>query len=131
METFGLIGDIAGALLRISTGKGATPLIAQLRTLVPIFENVVTNTTAAFGPALIDALGNLLRLFGQIAGSNGPLIQMVKLIGLIAGGLADLLGSTPALRSMTTSFIGLYGAAKALRSCSVRSWLGRSCSRRR
>jgi 3D (Asp-Asp-Asp) domain-containing protein len=114
METFGLIGDIAGALLRISTGKGATPLIAQLRTLVPIFEQVVTNTTAAFGPALIDALGNLLRLFGQIAGSNGPLIQMVKLIGLLAGGLADLLGSTPALRSMTTSFIGLYGAAKAL-----------------
>jgi hypothetical protein len=114
LETFGLIGDIAGALLRISTGKGATPLIAQLRTLVPIFEQVVTSTTAAFGPALIDALGNLLRLFGQIAGANGPLIQMVKLIGLIAGGLADLLGSTPALRSMTTSFIGLYGAAKAL-----------------
>jgi hypothetical protein len=114
MQLFGLIGDISGALLRISTGKGASPLIKQMRTLVPIFENVVTSTTAAFGPALIDALGNLLRLFGQIAGSNGPLVMTVKLIGAIAGALAGVLGHNSTLRSMTVSFIGLYGAVKAL-----------------
>jgi hypothetical protein len=114
MEVAGLIGDLGAAFLRISQGTGATGLIVQLRSLVPILENVITSTTAAFGPALIDALGNVLRLFGLIAGSSGPLVQLVRLIGLIAGGLADMLQASPALNSMTVSFIGLYGSAKAL-----------------
>jgi hypothetical protein len=77
LQIVGLIGDIGGALLRISQGKGASALVAQFRTLVPVLENVVTSTTAAFGPALIDALGNVLRLFGLLAGSSGPLVQLV------------------------------------------------------
>jgi hypothetical protein len=114
LQIVGLIGDIGGALLRISQGKGASTLVAQLRTLVPVLENVVTSTTAAFGPALIDALGNVLRLFGLLAGSSGPLVQLVRLIGLIAAGLTALLTSVPGLNSMTVSFIGLYGTVKAL-----------------
>jgi hypothetical protein len=114
LQIVGLIGDIGGALLRISQGKGASALVAQLRTLVPVLESVVVNTTAAFGPALIDALGNVLRLFGLLAGSSGPLVQLVRLIGLIAGGLTALLTSVPGLNSMTVSFIGLYGTVKAL-----------------
>jgi phage-related protein len=108
----GLIGDIGGAFLRLSQGEGATALVNQLRGLVPVLENVISSTTAAFGPALIDALGNVLRLFGQLAGSSGPLVVMVRLIGLIAGALADLLSSNPALNSMVVSFIGLYGVLK-------------------
>jgi hypothetical protein len=114
LQIVGLIGDIGGALLRISQGKGASALVAQLRTLVPVLENVVTSTTAAFGPALIDALGNVLRLFGLLAGSSGPLVQLVRLIGLIAAGLTALLTSVPGLNSMTVTFIGLYGSVKAL-----------------
>jgi hypothetical protein len=123
MQTFGLIGDIAGALLRISTGKGATPLIAvadarpDLRERRDLHDRGVrpgVDRRAREPAAAVRADRRLQRPADPDGQADRP----------IAGGLADLLGTTPALSSMTVSFIGLYGAVKALRSCSGRSWQG-------
>jgi hypothetical protein len=87
MQLGGLVGDLGGAFLRLSQGDATGPLIEQMRTLVPILESVIANTTSAFGPTLIDSLGQILTLFGDIAGSNGPLIVFVGIIGSRPAGL--------------------------------------------
>lgn len=111
----GLVGDLVGAFLRLSKpNEQATQLFNQLRKMVPILENVIKTTTAALGPALLDAITNLVRLFGQLAGTSGPLTNLVKLIGLLAGGLASLLENSPAVNHMTVSMIGLYGVMKPM-----------------
>jgi murein DD-endopeptidase MepM/ murein hydrolase activator NlpD len=115
MAMAGLIGDIGGALLRLSRpGRESTDLFQRLRELVPVLENVVATTTAAFGPVFIDALINVVRLFGALAGTSGPLNVFVQIIGLLAGGLADLLSSSPALNTMVVSMVGFAGVIKAL-----------------
>lgn len=115
MQMAGLVGDLGKALLQLSQpGKQSTGLIVQLRSLVPLIQNVLATTTASLGPALIDALGNILRVFASLAGTSGPLVLMVKLIGAIAGVLASLLQNNPALNTMAVSMFGLYGAVKAL-----------------
>lgn len=110
---FGLLEDVGAALLRLSAPTSlTTDLINQMRTLVPIFEQVIANTTAALGPALIVAIGNIARLVGVFAGASGPLTLYVQLIGALAGAFATLLESTPGLSYMVVTTLGFVSVAK-------------------
>lgn len=111
---FGLLGDLGGALLRLSAPTPlTTDLINQMRTLVPIFERVIAVTTAALGPALIEAIGNIARLIGVFAGAHGPLTLYVQTIGFLAGALATLLEKTPGLSAMVVTLVGFKAVLAA------------------
>lgn len=114
MQIGGLFGDLARALVRISAGAGASKMVEDLRRVVPVLEQLIAGTTAAFGPAVIAALTNIARLIGQLAGSSGPLVLVVQAISALAGALADLLQSSPLLTQMTVVFLGLGSAWKIL-----------------
>jgi hypothetical protein len=111
-----LIRDVVKAFGVLSTGSQIAPLISMIRTqLLPVFTQLVGSTTAAFGPALISAVGNIGRLFGSLAGSSGPLVVFVRLIGGAAGALANITSKNPGLQAMVISFAGLAGVIKAVR----------------
>lgn len=111
-----LVRDVAGAFLRLSTSADVAPILRQVRTeLLPVFEEVVSATTRSFGPTLIDALVNITRLFGALAGTSGPLTVFVQTIGKAAGALADLLQNNPALQTMVVTIGGAAGVLKAMR----------------
>lgn len=104
-ETAGLIGDIVGAMLRLSAQPGFAGMVRQLRDLVPVVEKVTAEMSKAFGPAVISTLSSLVRLFGTLAGSAGPLTIFVRTIGSLADGFRFLVEKLPGLKQ------GLYGAA--------------------
>lgn len=114
-EMAGLVGDLGGAFLRLSRPTGATTgMIGQLRELVPVLESVISSTSAAFAPAFIESLTQVVRLLGELAGTSGPLTLFVQAIGLLAGALADLLASSPALNQMLVFGLGLKSVWGAL-----------------
>lgn len=113
-ETAGLIADVGKAFLRLGTGEGVEDLIRSTRTLVPVLEDVIATTTTAFGPALIDALRNVLILVGDLAGSSGPLTLFVRTLDFMARVLHTLFETIPGTRQVTVSLLGLAGVLKAL-----------------
>jgi hypothetical protein len=125
-----LIRDAAAALGRLSAidprQTGLLRLVRDLRTRVlPIFEAVGESAAKNFGPVLTDALISIARLFGNLAGENGPLIVFVRTIGNMAGNLADLLEEHPGLRSFVFTMAGLVGIMKALSFAGAVSGLSR------
>lgn len=111
-----LARDATKAFFRLGQGDGVAPLLRQIRTqLLPVLENVVGSTTKAFGPHLINALVQVTRLFGALAGSSGPLTLFVDTVATAAKVLADLLGQNPALQSMVVTFGSMAAIAKALK----------------
>jgi phage-related protein len=115
-EVAGLVGDVVAAFLRLSKPrKETTMLISKLRELVPILESLISGTTTALAPALIDAAANLARVLAIFIGSSGPLVHFVRLIGVLAGALADLLEKNPQLQTMAVTFVGLLGVMKLMK----------------
>lgn len=85
-----LLHDITVDFFKLggSTSGVTTDLIQKLRTeVLPVFVHLTKVTTKAFGPALIDAIVQLAKLFGHMAGATGPLTLFVKGITLAAKGL--------------------------------------------
>lgn len=111
-----LLRDAGAAFIRLGNQPGVQRLIQAVRTdLVPALENVIGSTTKAFGPVLIDALTNLVRLFEQLAGSNGPLTMFVKFLGQGAGALASLVQNVPLLQPLLVTFAGMAAIMKTLK----------------
>lgn len=113
-ETVGLVSDLTKAFLRIGTGEGVTKLVASTRTLVPVLESVIASTTTAFGPALVDTLRSVVVLFGDLAGTSGPLTVYVRTLGLMADVLHELLTTVPGLKLLVVSMVGLHAVSKSL-----------------
>ncbi|HEU4657898.1 MAG TPA: hypothetical protein VFR97_10245, partial [Capillimicrobium sp.] len=100
---------------RLGRGDQVAPLLEKIRTeLLPVVEEVVDNTTEAFGPALIDTLVEVLELFGTMVSEGGPLVEAVELVGAIAGKINDLIDRFPALGDAVGTIVALGGLAKAL-----------------
>ena len=115
LEITGLIGDIGGAILRLSRPTSGTGgLIAMFRPLVPLLEQVVKSTTSAFGPVLVGALANLLRVAAALAGTSGPLTLLVQAISAVAGAFAKLLNTVPGLNVAVVSILGFISVTKIL-----------------
>jgi hypothetical protein len=113
-EAAGLIGDVAMAMGRIGVGAtgGLAPMIARLRELVPIIEQIVAGTTAAFGPVLVDMLVAVVQAFAPLAGSSGPLILMVQGFTLIARAIAWVTTNVPGAATAITTLAGAITVAK-------------------
>lgn len=114
-QILGLFGDVASALGRLAQpGPGTSQMVASFREMVPVLQQVIASTTAAFGPVVINALTQIVRLIGQLAGASGPLTLTVRAIGLMAEGLADMLQAAPGLSMMIVSVTGLMASWKLL-----------------
>lgn len=110
-----LVGDVVKAFFRLGNQPGVESLIRIVRTeLLPVIENVVATTTKAFGPSLVRALANIFKLFGSLAGTNGPLTTFVRIVGEAAGALARLIKNNPALQSTLITLAGGAAVLKAM-----------------
>jgi hypothetical protein len=114
-EAAGLIHDLTTMSFRLGQGDHVAPLIRDVREeLLPVLEQVVQNTTEAFGPHLIDLLVNVAKLFGDVAGSSGPLTSFVDLMSDGAEATHELLQDVPGLKTIVVSLAGAAGVLKAL-----------------
>ncbi len=111
-----LVGDLGAAFLRLSNDKGFFTLTHSIRTeLVPVLEEVVGNTTQAFGPHLVSALVQIAKLFGHIAGSSGPLVGFVDGIGGVVSVINTLLDTLPGLNGFVVTLAGAVAVSKAMK----------------
>jgi hypothetical protein len=116
-EAAGLVGDVAKAFGKLGGGSDTlTPLIKAVRKdLLPALVQVVQSTSSAFGPVLIEALTNFVKLFGSLAGTSGPLNIFVGTLSAFAGVLNTLLQSNPLVHDMAVQFIGLMAVMKGVK----------------
>jgi hypothetical protein len=111
-----LLVDVAKTFGRLGNGEQVAPLIHTIRTkLLPVLEQVVSNTTTAFGPVFLNAVTQALILFSHISGSSGPLVQFTKILGSILTDINHLIGRIPAIGTALSAVIALGGIAKALK----------------
>ena len=115
-QTAGLIGDLAQAWARIGaiTAPTVAPMLAQLRTLVPVIEQVVTATTMAFGPAVVDLIVALASALQPIAGSSGPLLMLVQGLTLLARGFTWVVQNVPGASAVISTLAGTIAVLRAL-----------------
>ena len=111
-----LLRDAGGAFLRLSTGRGSVLMTRELRTeLLPVLEQVIGNTTIAFGPHLVAMLVEVTQLFGHLAGSSGPLTAFVDGLTTGAEAVNFLLERVPGLEGLVVTLAGAVAVSKALK----------------
>jgi hypothetical protein len=110
-----LLRDLTGIFFRLGSGNQLTPLLRQIRIeLLPVLEQMVATTTAAFGPALVDLLVQVGRAFGSIAGASGPLVVFVDALTMIVDLFADLITSSPQVQQLFVTLAGAFAVMKAV-----------------
>lgn len=115
MESGRLVRDIGKAFIELANQPGVEILIRAIRTqLLPALTEIVKGTTAAFGPALVNALTQVTRLLGAFVGSSGPLVVMVQTLGAMAGALATIIEKVPGLQQLLVAVAGVAAVSKAL-----------------
>lgn len=118
-----LVRDIVKAFFELGSSQGMgtiTELLHQVRVeLLPVFTELLETTSETFGPHLIEALTQVTRLFGQLAGASGPLTLYVDALTGASKFTSDLLEANPGLRAMLVNFIGLAGIIKAIKWAGV------------
>lgn len=121
-----LVGDLVKAFFTLGQSSGFTELVHQLRTqLLPVLEQTVASTTAAFGPHLVAALTQVLKLIATMSGSTGPLTIFVDVLGRMAQVLNFLFKQSPFLKSTVMDFMAIGGIIKALSFASAISGVGK------
>ena len=111
-----LISDMVEEFFKLAQTPGLTQLIHKLRVdLLPVLVDATAETTAAFGPHLVDLLVQLGQTFATFAGSSGPLVHFVDMLTEALKVLNDLLDSNDALKTLAVSFVGLAGIVKAIK----------------
>lgn len=108
-----LLGDVVKMFFKLGEDAHLKPLLHQIRKdLLPAVESLLSTTTKTFGPSLIDAITNVVRLFEQLAGVAGPIKIMVDTIGFLAGGLADLMDQNSAVKTFVSTIITGFAVIK-------------------
>lgn len=119
-----LLDDVVEAWLRLGANEGTADLIRQLRVeLLPVLEDILQNTTAAFGPELIDAVVAAARLLGELSESGGPLVTFLDVLGRIADALSWILDTFPQIKTAVAALAVGAGVYKALQLAAAVSGL--------
>lgn len=119
-EVARLVRDVAAAFLRVSQDEGFADLVRMLRVdLLPVLEQVVRATSAAFGPALIGLLREVGQLFLSVAGASGPLVAFVDGLTNIAEALGWVIKSVPGVRELVVALAGVAGVMKAIQFATI------------
>jgi hypothetical protein len=123
-----LLRDVTGALLDLSNvgagQNGLVDFVRRIRTeVLPIFQETAKGSAAAFGPVLQDAIINLLKLFAELGGPNGPLVVLARTIGTVAGAFASLLSEHPAIKELVLTLTGILTWSKLLAATGIIGFL--------
>ena len=114
LEFFRLIGDIGKALFTLSSDEGLAPLFAQIRTqLLPVFLELLNTVSGPLGSALIDMATEGLRLFVQLAGTSGPLFQLIEALTGVFRVVGTLIDRVPGLDRFIMLLMTAGGAVRA------------------
>lgn len=93
-QVLGLTKDLIKALANMSNRQDFAPLIAQIRTdLLPIFDDFTASLGNDFGPAVVIALGALLKFLTFM--SSSPLVGLVMTLARGVDMLASFLLALP------------------------------------
>lgn len=115
-----LVSDIVKSFFELGDGEGMESiqhLLHQLRVeLLPIFTEVTKETTASFGPHLVELLTNVLGLFGRLSGGSGPLTLYVDTLSAAAKITNTLLDTVPGFRGIATNLLGLAAVMKTVQT---------------
>jgi hypothetical protein len=112
-----LLVDLTKAFFRLQNGSRGvlTQMLKQMRTqLLPVLVELISSTTKAFGPHLVDLLTNVAKLVGSLAGTSGPLNVFVQTLNLMAKTLNWLIKNIPGFQTLVITLGGLIGVSKAL-----------------
>jgi hypothetical protein len=111
-----LIKDVGGAFLSLSNGEGFYTLTHEVRTqLVPVFKELLEGTTKALGPALIQGLVQLGKLFGSLGGASGPLVLFVENVTRLLSVINSLVQNVPGMKTLLVTIGGLVAVSKAMK----------------
>jgi hypothetical protein len=125
-EITGLTGDLVESLGRLSAGRGLVSSVRALRSALPALERGLGAMAEAFGPAVVGALAQVVRLFGNLAADAGPLTSVVRLFGNVVGSINWLIEHIPGLgtafaAALTVGMVTRF--AGALQGLAAK-WLG-------
>ena len=110
-----LIRDVTKGFFELSTQPGLEKLIRQLRVeLLPVVLRVMNSTTAAFGPALIDAISAVARAVEPLMGASGPVVLYVKVLTQVAEAAAAIMSNVPGAAQAVTVLVGAFAVRKAI-----------------
>lgn len=110
-----LVADLGKGLVQMGGNNNLAPLIKQVRTeLLPAVLELLDSTTKSLGPALVDTLTQIARLFKDLGGSSSPLVKIVEFIGTAAKYASDLLDQNKALKDVLVWMLTLGGLYKIL-----------------
>ena len=110
-----LVADIAKDFAKMGANGNIAPLIHQIRVeLLPALFDLLDSTTKSLGPALVDTITQIAKLFKDLGGSSGPLVKIVEFIGTAAKYASDLLSHNKALKDVLVWMLTLGGLYKIL-----------------
>jgi hypothetical protein len=125
-ETVGLIGDLAKGLGSLASGTQGAQMLQALRAAIPSLVGALKSLVTGFGPAAFDALGGVVRLFGDLTGYSGPLTLVARSIGTLASAadtLVKALGPLGPALATTLGTLGLLRKMGAFGSAEKMGWV--------
>lgn len=109
-----LIKDVGKSFFEISQGQGFYTLTHELRTqLLPVITELVKSTTTSLGPHLVSALVQIGKLFGNLGGSNGPLVGFVDAVTHLLTATNFLIENVPGMKTIAVTLAGIAAVSKA------------------
>jgi hypothetical protein len=111
-----LIKDLGGAFLGLSDNEGFYSLTHEVRTqLVPVFKELLESTTKALGPALVQGLVQVGKLFGNLGGSSGPLVGFVNAVTRLFEAGNWMIDNIPGFKTLVVTMGGIVAVSKAMK----------------
>lgn len=98
-ETFGLVGDLFRAFMRLSSDRSMAGLVHKLREMVPLLEKALGDTSRLLGGPMLDALAGVMRIF-----TNGAwLEQFMRLLANVTNLLGFMMEKIPGITAIITA----------------------------
>lgn len=115
-QVAGIIGDLAVSWARMGmvTAPTVTPMLAELRTLIPGLEQIATSVVQTFGPATVDLIMAFAGALAPISGSGAVLLLVFQALTLLAKGFTWLVTTVPGLSTALGILAGTFAVVRAL-----------------
>jgi chemotaxis regulatin CheY-phosphate phosphatase CheZ len=99
----GLFGDLARGLGHLAAGSGFANAVAMLRQAVPALVAGLSAMAQTFGPAVVGALTQVVRLFGNLSQHGGAFSTVLGMLTNLVSGFNWMLEHIPALGTLISA----------------------------
>jgi hypothetical protein len=126
-------GDLVKGLGELAGGTGAQAAFRQLDEAIPSLVKGISTLTEAFGPSVILAFSEAVKLIGTLASDSGPVGGMLHLFAGVLQTVNSLIKQIPALGILMSTALAAFGTAAILGRITgmenavgklARSWFG-------